>query len=244
MLICIAQTNSKTGQIQENIHNHLRMITRAIDEKADLVIFPELSITNYETELAQNYAMDIQSALFNPFQTLSDDNNISIVIGAPKQSDEGLNISMFIFSPNIHRRVYSKQILHEDELPYFVCGKEQTILNIKDKKIALGICYETLQREHFLNAFNKGINVYVASVAKSKNGVEKAHNHFANISGEFKTPILMSNCIGVCDSVMSCGQSAAWNQSGQLIAKLDDKNQGVLIFDTETEQTNLLQISA
>lgn len=243
MLICIAQTKSETGKIQENINNHLRIADTAIDAKADLLVFPELSITNYETKLASQYALDIQSEIFNPFQKLSDGNNINIAIGAPKQSDDGLSISMFIFSPNNERRVYSKQILHEDEFPYFVCGKEQVILNIKDKKIALGICYETLQREHFLNAFNKGVDIYVASVAKSKSGVAKAHEHFANMSREFKTPILMSNCIGVCDNVMSAGQSATWNNSGQLIDKLDDNNQGMLIFNTETEQTHLMQIS-
>jgi predicted amidohydrolase/predicted GNAT family acetyltransferase len=240
MKICIAQTKSEKGKVQENIQNHLRIIQLGIKSKVDLIIFPELSITNYEPGLAKELAIDIENSIFNPFQERSDKNEVTIGIGIPTKASGGINISMLIFRPNKKRIVYSKQILHTDELPYFVCGNDQVILNIKRNKIAIGICYETLQRDHFLNANQKGAGIYIVSVAKPKGGVEKAYKHFPKIAKEFNTPILMSNCVGSCDNFMSVGQSAIWNKNGKLIENLDSENQGILIYDTETElvQTN------
>lgn len=243
MKICIAQTKSEKGNIQRNIDNHLEFIERAIKLKADLIIFPELSITNYEPELATELATDIESSIFSPFQEISNANGISIGIGMPTKAPDGLNISMLIFQPNKEKTVYSKQMLHSDELPYFVCGKNQSFLTINGVKIAIGICYETLQREHFLNVKNQGTDIYIASVAKPKGGIEKAYKHFPQIANEFNTPILMSNCVGHCDNFISVGQSAVWNKKGELIEHLDDNNVGLLIYDTKTEKTEKEQLT-
>lgn len=242
MKICIAQTKSEKGNIQRNIENHLEFIERAIKLKADLIIFPELSITNYEPDLAKELATDTESNIFSPFQEISDTNAISIGIGMPTKAHDGINISMLIFQPNKGRVTYSKQMLHSDELPFFVCGKKQTFLNINGVRIAIGICYETLQREHFLNAKDQGTDIYIASVAKPNGGIEKAYKHFPQIAAEFNTPILMSNCVGHCDNFMSVGQSAVWNKKGHLIEQLDTKNQGLLIYDTKTERTEKEQL--
>ncbi|MCF8262374.1 MAG: carbon-nitrogen hydrolase family protein [Melioribacteraceae bacterium] len=237
MKICIAQTKSEKGKIQANIKNHLELIERAINFKSDLIISPELSITNYEPKLAKELATDIRNSIFNPFQEISDQNEITIGVGMPTKASDAIHISMLIFQPKREISVYSKQMLHSDELPYFVCGNKQTFLNIKGIKIAIGICYETLQREHFLNARDQDPNIYIASVAKPKGGIEKTYKHFPQIANEFKTPILMSNCVGHCDNFMSVGQSAIWNDKGKLIDHLNDNSQGLLIYDTKTEQT-------
>src|SRR5690554_2170832 len=136
MKICIAQTKSEKGNIQRNIENHLEFIERAIKLKADSIIFSELSITNYEPDLAKELATDTESNIFSPFQEISDTNDISIGIGMPTKAHDGINISMLIFQPNKGRVTYSKQMLHSDELPFFVCGKKQTFLNINGVRIA------------------------------------------------------------------------------------------------------------
>ncbi len=239
MKICIAQTQSVKGRVQENIQNHLHIIERAINLDTDLIIFPELSITGYEPNLAKELATDVENVIFTPFQALSDKNEITIGIGMPTNAIHGINISMLIFQPHKDRLVYSKQILHSDEFPYFIGGTHQTFLNIKEKKIAIGICYETLQREHFLNAQQNDADIYVASVAKPKVGIEKAYLYFPQIAKEFNTPILMCNSVGFCDNFRSLGQSAVWNKNGELMAKLDGENQGILIYNTELEICSL-----
>lgn len=245
MKICIAQTQALKGNVRQNIQNHLQLIERAVELKSDLIIFPELSITGYEPELAKELATSIEHEMFYPFQELSDTNHITIGIGMPINTLEEITISMIIFQPKKERTVYAKQMLHSDENPYFVCGTKQVDLNIKDKKIALGICYETLQREHFLNAIQNEADLYIASVAKSKTGIEKAFLHFPKMATEFNTPVLLSNSVGLCDNFLSIGQSAVWNKKGDLIEQLDHENQGLLIYDTdlETAVTHQLKIT-
>lgn len=242
MKICIAQTKSLKGEIHKNIQNHFRIIKNAIELEADVVIFPELSITNYEPDLANKLATHVENSIFDVFQKLSNQNEIAIGIGMPTRTMEGINISMLIFQPNEKRKVYAKQMLHSDELPYFVNGNHQVFLNIKNTKIAIGICYETLQRQHFLNAKQNGADVYIASVAKSQGGIEKAFAHFPKIAKEFKTPVLMSNCIGDCDNFLSVGQSAIWNENGTLIGQLDNKNEGILIYNMNLDMVKTSQL--
>lgn len=241
MKICIIQVKSLKGEVEANIKNHLNAVKQVIKFKTDLIIFPELSITGYEPNLAKELVRDVDDKIFNPFQKLADENATCIGIGMPTHHINGINISMMIFQPNKKRIVYSKRILHTDELPYFKNGTDQPFLNINGKKIAIGICYETLQREHFINAIDNEAEIYIASVAKSKRGIEKAYLHFPSIAKEFGIPILMSNCVGYCDNFLSNGKSSIWNNRGRLINQLDEENQGVLIYDTELDKSEDFQ---
>ncbi len=236
MKICIAQTKSEKGNVKKNIQNHLEFVELAVKLKSDLIVFPELSITNYEPELVSELATDVKDNIFNPFQDLSDKNQITIGIGMPTKATDGINISMLIFQPNEERIVYSKSILHSDEAPYFVSSDNQPFLNIKGKNIALGICYETLQREHFVKAKENNADLYIASVAKPDRGTDKAYLHFPSAAKEFETPVLMCNSIGFSDNFVANGLSSVWNKKGELLDQLDKENQGLLIYDTETEK--------
>lgn len=242
MKIAIAQIKPLKGEVHKNIKKHLKFIEKSIELNVDLIIFPELSITSYEPILAKELATHKEDSLFNPFQKLSDKYGISIGIGMPIKSKNGIHISMLIFQVSKEVSVYSKQILHNDELPFFICGQEPTFLHLKGNKIALGICYETLQSQHFINAHQKGANIYIASVAKPIEGIQKAYAHFPKMAKEFKTPILMSNAVGFCDNFMSVGQSSVWDEKGNLLNQLDDKNEGILIHDTVSNQVATIQI--
>lgn len=239
MKICIAQTKSERGKVKKNIQNHLKFVECALELNSDLIVFPELSITNYEPELASELATDVKDSIFNPFQELSDKNQIVIGIGMPTKATDGIHISMLIFQPNKERTVYSKRLLHSDELPYFVSSNNQPFLKIKGKNIAFGICYETLQREHFVRAKENNADFYIASVSKSDSGTDKACLHFPSIAKEFQTPILMCNSIGYSDNFLSNGLSSVWNTKGELIGQLDSINQGVIIYDTKTEKVEI-----
>ncbi|MFK8038348.1 MAG: GNAT family N-acetyltransferase [Crocinitomicaceae bacterium] len=242
MKICIAQTKALKGNVQKNIRNHLLWIEYAAELNADLIIFPELSLTGYEPQLAKGLAVKLEDKIFNLFQEYSIKLNITIGVGMPIIAKNGINISLLIFQPNTQSIAYSKQRLHTDELPYFTCGTSQLFLTIKGQKIAFGICYETLQTEHFLFANQNETDIYIASVAKSKDGIEKAYSHFPKMANQFKTPILMSNSVGYCDNFMGAGNSAVWDKNGNLLRQLDDENQGILVYDTQLETTKIHQL--
>jgi predicted amidohydrolase len=58
MKIGKAQIELTKGDIEKNIEIHKRWIKRAVAENADLVAFPELSLTGYEPALAGELAME------------------------------------------------------------------------------------------------------------------------------------------------------------------------------------------
>jgi predicted amidohydrolase len=137
---------------------------------------------------------------------------------------------MIIFEPNKPRQTYSKQQLHSDEFPYFENGVGQVIIKTNDKNIAPAICYESLQPTHSENAFKLGADVYLASVAKPANGVEKAFDYYPKVAKQYGMPVLMSNCVGFCDNFLSVGKSAVWTKEGELVGQLDDKTEGILFL--------------
>lgn len=238
MKICVAQTKSEKGNIKTNIENHLRWIELAVYEKSDLIVFPELSLTSYEPELAVELATDQYDSRLDVFQEFSDTNRIAIGVGLPIKSEFGILISMVVFQPSRTRQTYSKQKLHSDEKLYFMEGNEQIILTIKDTKIAPAICYESLQPEHAENLNGLGAELYLASVAKSQGGIEKAYAHFPKIADNYSMPVLMANCIGFCNNFQSAGQTSVWDENGILIEQLDSQNEGIIIYDTVSKTTS------
>lgn len=236
MKICIAQTKPIKGNVSANIEAHIKFIELALTLNAEAIFFPELSLTGYEPELAKKLATNQNDNRLDIFQETSDKNNIVIGLGLPTATESKIRISMIIFEPNKPRQTYSKQQLHSDEFPYFENGDGQVIIKTNDKNIAPAICYESLQQTHSENTFKLGADVYLASVAKPANGVVKAFDHYPKIAKQYAMPVLMSNCVGLCDNFLSVGNSSVWTKKGKLVGQLDDKTEGILLFDTETEE--------
>lgn len=115
-------------------------------------------------------------------------------------------------------------------------GDQQVILTIGNQKVAPAICYESLQSDHSEIACSLGAEIYLASVAKCQNGIDKALTHFPEIALKYDMPILMSNCVGFCDNFVSVGSSTIWAKSGKIIGQLNDTDEGILIFDSVTEE--------
>jgi predicted amidohydrolase len=237
MKFSVAQTRSIKGNIEANILNHRRLIDLAIAEKVEMIIFPELSITGYEPELAQELATTQDDIRFDIFQELSDAHNITIGIGVPTRSDLGIRISTVIFQPNQPRQTYSKQHLHSSETPFFVAGNHHTFLS--NNQVALAICYELSIPEHSANAFRNGADVYIASTVNSYNGVDKDLGILENIAKNYSMTVLMSNCIGQTGEYNCAGKSSVWNNKGELLGQMSDVDEGILIFDSETGEINI-----
>jgi predicted amidohydrolase len=235
MKITVAQTRPVKGDIKTNIERHKKMIDLAITHGADMIIFPELSITGYEPELAKGLATDQDDNRFDDFQHISNTDQITIGVGVPTKSATGLCISMFIFQPHKARTTYSKKYIHPDEEPFFISGQNFGSLAGTNPIVSFAICYELSIAAHSENAHNYGAEIYIASVAKTAEGVEKAHKTLAEIAGKYSMTVLMSNCVGHCDNFESSGNTAIWNNTGKLAAQLNNSDEGLLIIDTATQ---------
>lgn len=240
MKLSIAQLRPMRGDMPKNLIAHQTLVERAISAGADLIAFPELSLTGYERALGVELATMQDDSRLDELQALSDTGSITICAGLPTTGANGVHISMVIFRPGQPRTTYSKQFLHDHEIPYFVEGHDPLSLPLGDLKVAPAICYESLVTEHLAQAVQQGVDVYLASVADSQKGVEKAYRKYPEMARQHSLWVLMSNCTGPCDGIESAGQSAIWNRKGQLLGRLDSTAVGILMIDTETDEITKL----
>ena len=105
MKICVAQTKPNAGDVQSNIDSHKKLIELAVAHGADMVIFPELSLTGYEPKVAKELATHQDDSRLNDFQEISDTKRITIGVGLPTNSKVHVNISMVIFRPHQARQL-------------------------------------------------------------------------------------------------------------------------------------------
>jgi len=232
--ICVAQLKPERGGIHHNIERHLMWIDHAIAYNSDLIIFPELSITGYEPSLAKDLAIEANDKRLHIFQTISNTTGIVIGVGVPFKIGSGITISLLLFQPQQQVAVYTKKYLHPDEDYYFIGAESFQVLTIKNVKIGFSICYELSIPEHAEQAYQHGASIYIASVAKSVTGLDKALLRLSEIAKLYSMPVLMSNCIGQCDNFSAGGKSSVWNSQGKLLEQLDGQAEGILIFDTIT----------
>ena len=235
MKLCVVQMKPVAGAVQQNIDRHEKLLALAIAQGASVVVFPELSLTGYEPELAGQLATEPNDSRFDTFQHLADTHALTIGMGAPTKSETGICISLIVFQPRKARQTYSKQYLHPDEEAFFVRGQRFTGSVSPEANIALAICYELTVPEHLENACKNGAEIYLASVAKSSEGVTKASERLATIASQKSMIVLMANCLGPCDNFVGAGQSAIWNSAGVLAGQLDDTREGILLIDTNTQ---------
>ena len=235
MKISVAQIKPFKGAIEKNIKAHLELIELAISEQVSALFFPELSITGYEPELAKSLATTQNDDRFDVFQKLSDLNNITIGFGVPTVGVSKPLVSMVLFQPNKERSTYSKQYLYQGEEAYFENGKKPCFIQIDNHKIAPAICYESSVSEHCDAAISQSATIYVAAVMTNVSGINKKLNILSSLAKKHKIIVLMSNFVGISGGCESAGRSSIWNQTGELKGQMNSKEEGLLIYDTDTD---------
>lgn len=243
MKVCAAQLRPIAGDFAHNRANHLELIELAVAQRADVVFFPELSLTGFEPRLADSLAVDINDHRLDVFQAWSDQHNLLIGVGMPIIVEEGVQIGMVWFTPGKARCFYSKQQLHPDEHPYFVPGYEQLLLERDGCKLAPAICYESLQMSHADEVAALSAELYLASVAKPAGGLDKAMAHYPAVARQHHMSVIMANCVGPSDDFISVGQSAAWNVHGELLAQMDAGSEGLVVLDTCNGRASVKQLA-
>lgn len=244
MKISAAQIQPVTGDIESNIAKHLNLINAAVKKGTNLVLFPELSLTSYEPSLAQSFAVGKSDQRLDVFQQLSDDQDVVIGVGLPISAASGVQIGMVWFTPHQPRCSYAKQQLHTDELPFFVAGDQQLVLETPIGRAIPAICYESLQSDHAKHAAELEADVYLASVAKPAGGMAKGMLHYPTIAKQHNMYVVMANSVGPCDNFVSVGQSAAWNDKGELLSQMNSKSEGFLLVDTVSGRANTYELQS
>ncbi len=241
MKLALVQFRSTTGNLADNSARHQQWIRRAKAAGAKLVVFPELSLTAYEPELADKLAVAPDDQMWENWQEFCQNEQVSFALGMPIRQPKGIEIGLVLFQPDQKHQIYSKQYLHADEEPYFASGKGWDGC-WQEVGVAFAICYELSVPAHAERAHQCEASIYLASVAKFENGITPTHQRLAAIAKQYQMTTLMVNAIGEADGGLCVGQSAVWDKSGRCINCTDDQQESLLLFDTATGHSEIVLV--
>jgi predicted amidohydrolase len=236
MILASAQTKPKRGDINKNLVDHYRLIKVAAMNGANLIVFPEMSITGYERENAFSLAFSPSDSRLDELIKLAEDYNITIIAGAPIKINSDLFIGEFIIQPEKSLMIYTKQFLHPGEEEYYKSSFDHNpIIKMNNKNISLAICADIDNPLHPENASKVDSSVYISSIFFSPDGIPSAHNLLSNYAKKYSMSVLMSNYSGDSWGQPSGGRSAFWDKNGRLIAEMNDSNSGLLIIENKND---------
>jgi len=148
--VALAQISCKVGDKKQNINIMKKKIKQAKEKGANLVIFPELSLTGYlNRDLAYELAEPIPGSSIYSLEEIAKKENIHIVFGMPEQSEKAhavLYNTAVLLGPDGLIGKYRKTHLptHSvfEEKRYFRLGYEAPVFETEIGKIGLTICYD------------------------------------------------------------------------------------------------------
>jgi predicted amidohydrolase len=232
MILAAAQTKPFRHNTAANIRDHLRLIRQASDQKASLLLFPELSLTGYERELAGDLAFSANDGRLEVFQQEAERHLMTIIVGAPLNLASGLHIGAFIFQPGKAVSVYTKQFLHEGEEQFFRPNFDfNPLIEVGDFRISLAVCADISNPEHPANAAKAGATLYAAGLFYTPGGIAEAYEQLGSYAETYGMHVLMANYGGPSYGLPAAGQSACWNNKGELVGKLENLADELLIVE-------------
>lgn len=240
--IVMAQLNLLVGDIQGNARRVVESARQArVEQQADLVVFPELTLTGYPPEdllLRPSLGGRIERALA---AITSAGLECAVVVGFPETGDEGLYNALAVIHQGRRIATYHKQRLPNyqvfDEQRYFRAGSGPCLVELFGVRIAFTICEDLWSEFATVQASNAGasllININASPFHAGKTGERKALLAERCRRGEF--PIIYVNLVGGQDELVFDGASLAMDAEGNLRGLAPAFQEGLYPLDIEVE---------
>jgi predicted amidohydrolase len=226
--LAVAQTASTRGDIEGNVATHARLAKAAGNMGARMIVFPELSLTGYEPDIAATHALTPNDPHLQPLRIVSEKYSITIVAGAPYKSPVGLNIAAFVIQPEA-TIIYTKHHLHKGEETYFKPGMLNPQIELEGKRVSFAVCADTTHPEHVEAAAHAGAKIYAAGVFITPTGVNADSAQLRSYAEKYGMTVLMANYAASSGGFPTSGKSTIWDKNGNILAQAMDIGEALLI---------------
>lgn len=233
MKIALAQINPIVGDIEGNTKKTISIIKKT---KADIVVFPELSITGYSPQdliLSKNFIEQNIVALKN---IIKNTKNKAAIVGFVERAYENRYNSAAIVRNQqiveVHHKICLPNYTIFDEKRWFKEGNNATTFDFNGKIIGVSICEDIWFPETTKKQKDKGadliINISASPYRKGK--LETIKNILKKRWEENKLPIIYVNQVGAQDGIIYYGRSMYF-KDGKVIKKCNDFEENVLVVE-------------
>jgi predicted amidohydrolase len=228
--IALAQINPVLGDIEKNLLKHEEFIEKAIKEKADLIVFPELSLTGYKLgDLTMEVALPSNSKFFKPLLDLGKYIDISFGFIEKGPDKNCYNSAMYISDEKVkavYQKLYPPTHGMFDELRFVARGKEIKTFDTKLGRVSMLICRDIFHPSLVFLAYASNADIMLAlsnmplrGLKGEKPGiqetVEKSIDTYTNFFGMF---IVYVNRVGFDDGLGFFGGSFVGTPFGKKLA--------------------------
>ncbi len=230
--IALAQISPKLGDLKSNLDKHLAYIQMARDEKADLVIFPELSLTGYSLKDAvYDVAMKSDDDFLKPIYEAS--KKIAISFGMVELTDnlQAKNTQLFLEDGKItskHRKVYLPTYGVFEEKRYFSAGDRFQAFDSNLGRFGTLICEDMWHFSSTMILAQDGASVILCSSAgllrsmqaKGKpDNIQIWENLNSSSAHNYTSYFVFCNRVGSEDGLIFWGGSEIVGPSGKVVTK-------------------------
>lgn len=249
--IAMAQINPHLGDVPRNLQKHLSLIETAKSQGADLVVFPELSLTGYVLQdLVSTVALAPQKEdpIFG--QLLEASQSIDLAVGfVEEDSRHRFFIAAAYLSGgevvHIHHKLYLPTYGLFDEGRFFAWGDSISAFDTRFGRVGMLICEDFWHASPpyllwldgadlflFMSA-SPGRGLSAAPKLESARWVEQLVQAYANLFTAF---VVHANRVGYEDGLHFWGGSAAFDPDGVLLAQAPYFDEGVTVAELDLHQ--------
>lgn len=168
MRLALAQTDIKLEDKMANMATAEKMVIEAAKKNADIVIFPEVSLTGFSMNIDKITEPSDNSESIKFFSSLAKENNIYITFGAAL-TDHDSKIRNYAITIDNNGKIVCKYakihpFSHGVEAAYFTSGDTIEWFDLKGITASTFICYDTRFPEIFQAAsYDSRIIIVIAS---------------------------------------------------------------------------------
>lgn len=242
--VAAAQLNLTVGDLDGNVERVLAAYREAVDADADLVAFPELTVTGYPPEdllLKPGFVTAARDAL----EAIAEQTGDTVaVVGFPDGSAMLHNAAAVCAGGAVHG-IYRKRLLPNyavfDEQRYFVAGDDSgPLYRVADVTVGVSVC-EDLWSSHgpILDQAVGGAEVAI-NINGSPYHRGKRHTRDRMLStraADAGVPIVYCNLVGGQDELIFDGQSMVVDAEGELLARAASFAEELLVVDLDVRGT-------
>ena len=238
--IACAQINTTVGDLACNRDKIIQYINFARDKQADIVCFPELTVTGYPPEdllLKPKFADDNLNAIEQIAKTSKD---IISVIGFVDKKDKTLYNAAAVISDGRIKGVYHKMLLPNygvfDEKRYFAAGETCGVFEAAGIIFAVNICEDIWHEEGpLLRQVEAGAKL-ILNINASPYYAGKVSQREKLITSQARSKeavIVYTNLVGGQDELVFDGQSMIVDQNGNTVIKSSAFREELIFNDIE-----------